>query len=126
MQGSSSMGGGQTVAPGNQAPKRDARGIPVISAPAQSPAGFNQPPGTPGAAPASSPAPSQGNAGPLPPCSRRVTDNCTQTYERHHGDTTTAAADTGAAAGDNATADSGTSTTTTTTRHHRRHRAHRK
>ena len=32
-----------TSAPGNSAPERDARGIPVISDPADVPAGFNQP-----------------------------------------------------------------------------------
>src|SRR4051812_47034836 len=32
-----------TSAPGNSAPERDARGIPVISDPAEVPAGFNQP-----------------------------------------------------------------------------------
>ena len=74
--------GGMTVAPGNTAPERDARGIAVISEPAVSPPGWNQPAGTPGAAPASGPAPSMGTAGPLPPCSRTVTDRCTQTYER--------------------------------------------
>jgi len=76
--------GGQTVAPSNAAPERDARGIPVISAPATAPAGYNLAPGTPGAAPASGPAPTMGNAGDLPPCSRKVTDHCTQTYERPH------------------------------------------
>src|SRR3954451_8205444 len=73
-----------TVAPSNAAPERDARGIPVISADATAPAGWNQAPGTPGAAPASQPAPSMGNAGALPPCTRKVTDHCTQTYERPH------------------------------------------
>jgi hypothetical protein len=76
---------GQTVAPDNSAPERDARGIAVISAPATAPAGYNQPPqtvpaGTP--APAMGPAASMGSAGPLPPCTRTVTDRCTQTYER--------------------------------------------
>jgi hypothetical protein len=76
---------GQTVAPDNSAPELDARGIPVISAPATAPAGYNEPPrtvpaGTP--APAMGPAPTMGSAGPLPPCTRTVTDRCTQTYER--------------------------------------------
>jgi hypothetical protein len=76
---------GQTVAPDNSAPERDARGIADISAPASAPAGYNQPPqtvpaGTP--APTMGPAPTQGSAGPLPPCTRTVTDHCTQTYER--------------------------------------------
>lgn len=71
------------VAPGNSAPARDARGIPVVSAPAVAPPGWNVPYGsatTP--APASQPAPSMGAATDLPPCSRTVTDRCVQTYER--------------------------------------------
>lgn len=77
--------GGQTVAPDNSAPERDARGIAVISAPATAPSGYNQPPqtvpaGTP--APAMGLAPTMGSAGSLPPCTRTVTDRCTQTYER--------------------------------------------
>ena len=82
--GQGSMAAGPTSAPSNAAPERDARGIPVISAEATAPAGWNQAPGTPGAAPASQPAPTMGNAGDLPPCSRKVTDHCTQTYERPH------------------------------------------
>jgi hypothetical protein len=120
MQGTGAGAGGQTVEPSNAAPKRDARGVPVISAPATSPAGWNQPPGTPGAAPANQPAATQGNAGPLPPCTRKVTDNCTQTYERSHGPAgdAMAAAPNGDAA---ATADTDTTTTKTTTHHRRRH-----
>jgi hypothetical protein len=123
MQGTGAGAGGQTVEPGNAAPKRDARGVPVISAPATSPAGWNQPPGTPGAAPASQPAPTQGNEGPLPPCTRKVTDHCTQTYERNHGaagDATAAAATTG---DPTATADNDAGMTKKTT-HHRRSRHH--
>jgi hypothetical protein len=76
-------GHGQTVAPGNTAVERDARGIPVVSAPATAPAGWNQPLGSgTGTAPANQPAASMGAAGDLPPCSRTVTDRCTQTYER--------------------------------------------
>jgi hypothetical protein len=71
-----------TVAPGNMNPERDARGIAVVSDPATAPAGWNAPPGTPGVANASASAPPQGSAGPLPPCTRTVTDRCTQTYER--------------------------------------------
>jgi hypothetical protein len=72
-----------TVAPNNSAPARDARGIPVVSAPATAPAGWNVPYGTGAAtAPASQPAPSMGAATDLPPCSRTVTDRCVQTYER--------------------------------------------
>ncbi len=74
---------GTPVATSNSAPERDARGIPVVSESATAPAGWNAPPGS-GApvADASTPAPSQGSAGELPPCSRTVTDRCTQTYER--------------------------------------------
>ncbi|HEX8482804.1 MAG TPA: hypothetical protein VF650_12955 [Allosphingosinicella sp.] len=76
--------GGQTVAPGNTSPETDARGIRVISAPAQAPAGYNQPAQllAPGAAMPTVAAPTPSAAGPLPPCSRTVTDRCTQTYER--------------------------------------------
>jgi hypothetical protein len=75
----------QTVAPDNSAPELDARGIPVISAPASAPSGYNQPPrtflaGTP--PPAAATAPTTASSGPLPPCTRTVTDRCTQTYER--------------------------------------------
>ncbi|HEX8191805.1 MAG TPA: hypothetical protein VF552_02810 [Allosphingosinicella sp.] len=74
---------GSTVAPGNTSVERDARGIPVVSAPATAPAGWNQPLGSgTGTAPASQPAASMGAATDLPPCSRTVTDRCTQTYER--------------------------------------------
>ena len=74
---------GQTVAPGNQAPERDARGIPVVSDPAQAPAGFNQAPqvGGTGASPSTPPAPQPSNEN-YPACSRTVTDNCVQSYER--------------------------------------------
>ncbi len=76
------------VAPGNTAPERDARGIPVISDPATAPPGTNQPftvpPGaqvvlSPNQREAFTPQPSTGEK---PPCSRTITDNCTQTYER--------------------------------------------
>jgi hypothetical protein len=77
--------GGTPVAPSNAAPERDARGIPVVSAEAVAPTGYNQPAqvgpaGTlaPPATPAAMPP-----AGDLPPCTRKVTDHCTQTYERH-------------------------------------------
>ena len=75
---------GQPVAPDNSNPERDARGIPVISAPAVAPSGYNQPVRT---VPAGTPVPSvapptPSSSGPLPPCTRTVTDRCTQTYER--------------------------------------------
>jgi hypothetical protein len=83
---------GQTAMPGNADPEHDARGIAVISDAATVPAGYN---GTP--------APLNGMGGPLvdpsdtaatgepaaipdasyPACTRSVTDNCLQTYERH-------------------------------------------
>lgn len=76
----------QVVAPGNTAPERDARGIPVISDPAIAPAGFNQAPGMNGVGgplvdPSQPPAPQPATEA-YPPCSRTVTDNCIQTYER--------------------------------------------
>jgi hypothetical protein len=82
--GSMPMPGGAAQAAGNQAPERDARGIAVISAGASAPQGYNQPAQT-GPAGTIQPTPtvsSMGSAGNLPPCSRKVTDHCTQTYER--------------------------------------------
>ena len=77
----------QTVAPGNSAPETDARGIAVISDPATAPAGTNEPVSVPPGARVV-PNPNQAAAfatqpstGEKPPCSRTVTDNCTQTYE---------------------------------------------
>jgi hypothetical protein len=70
-----------TATMSNGTPERDARGIPVVSADAMAPGGWNQGPheaGT-GTAPSTAPMPA---AGDLPPCSRTVTDRCTQTYER--------------------------------------------
>ncbi len=80
----STMRTGQTVAPGNTSPETDARGIPVVSAPATAPAGYNEGART---VPAGSPmptvtAPAPTASGTLPPCTRTVTDRCTQTYER--------------------------------------------
>ncbi len=75
----------QPVAPGNSEPERDARNIPVVSDPATAPAGTNAPvpPGpvtiNPNQAAAFATQPSTGEK---PPCSRTITDNCTQTYER--------------------------------------------
>ncbi|MEA3016061.1 MAG: hypothetical protein QOI38_783 [Sphingomonadales bacterium] len=79
MQTTGGVNGGGMVAPGNTRPATDARGIPVISAPAVAPQGWN---GNGPPAPASGPAPSMGAATDLPPCSRTVTDRCVQTYER--------------------------------------------
>src|SRR6218665_159553 len=76
----------QPVAPANSAPERDSRGITVVSDPATAPAGTNATvtQGTqfrvnPNQAAAFATQPSTGEK---PPCSRTVTDNCTQTYER--------------------------------------------
>ena len=69
--------------PSNSAPERDARGIPVISDPATVPAGFNNPPGMGGPmVDASSPPAPMAADSTYPACSRTVTDNCVQTYER--------------------------------------------
>jgi hypothetical protein len=80
------MATSQTVAPSNANPERDARGIPVISDPATAPAGFNQAPGMNGMGgplvDASSPPATQPSDASYPACTRTVTDNCLQTYER--------------------------------------------
>ena len=76
----------QTVPPGNSAPERDARGIAVVSDPATAPPGVNGPvPTGPLVAPATDQRAAfatQPSTGEKPPCSRTITDNCTQTYER--------------------------------------------
>ena len=83
--------GTQTSAPGNSAPERDARGIPVVSDPAEVPAGANQ---ATSVAPGSvfTPNPNQQSvfaprpaAQDYPACSRTVTDHCVQSYERGAG-----------------------------------------
>lgn len=76
----------------DQAPARDARGIPVVSEQANVPAGVNQtvqaPAGatfqysTDNSAFAARPATAT-----YPPCERGQTDRCTQTYERGGGAT---------------------------------------
>ncbi len=74
-------------APAVQRPARDSRGIPVVSEAATPPAGTNQPFHVPQGAQvvlnpnqqAFAPQPAQGE---MPPCSRTVTDRCTQTHER--------------------------------------------
>jgi len=75
--------GGSTVAPGNTAPARDARNIPVISDPAVAPPGFNQPaqPGGTGVPASARPTPQPATEN-YPVCSRTVTDNCVQGHER--------------------------------------------
>lgn len=73
----------QMSAPGNSAPQRDARGVTVISAPADVPAGWNEAPrvGGTGAPATARPAPTPATED-YPICSRTVTDNCVQSYER--------------------------------------------
>ena len=74
---------GQQVAPSNADPEHDARGIAVISDPATVPTGFNSPPGMGGPlVDASQNAAPQPATESYPACSRTVTDNCVQTYER--------------------------------------------
>lgn len=73
-----------TVAPGNTEPKRDARGIPVVSDPATAPPGVNAPPPPGPAVPAPNQAAAfqtQPSTETYPPCTATVTDNCVQTYE---------------------------------------------
>jgi hypothetical protein len=128
--GGTGMAPGGTSAPSNASPKRDARGVPVVSAPAEAPAGYNQPPNSAGAAPSTGTSPTMAPAGPLPPCTRKVTDHCTQTYERHRsgggaGMASSGGGDAAAATTDmSGGGDSATTTTTTTTKkkttHHRR------
>ena len=81
-----------TVAPGNQNPEEDARGIEVVSDPATAPAGANQPVSAPAGAtvvPSANQsavfAPSPGQED-YPACSKQVTDNCVQAYERGRRD----------------------------------------
>jgi len=64
------------VQPSNADPEHDARGIPVISDVAYVPPGFN---GIPGGAMGG---PSEGTDQSYPACTREVTDNCIQLYER--------------------------------------------
>ena len=74
-----------TVPPSNAAPERDSRNIVVVSDPAVAPAGTNGPvPAGPAAVNPNQAAAfaTQPSTGEKPPCSRTVTDNCTQTYER--------------------------------------------
>jgi len=80
--------GSQSSAPSNADPKKDARGIEVISAPAEVPAGANEAVTVPAGVQAV-PAPNQAQvftprpgAEEYPACSRTVTDNCVQAYER--------------------------------------------
>jgi hypothetical protein len=84
--GTAMSGGGGQVAPGNTNPETDARGIPVISAPADAPSGANAPvPSGATLVPAANQAQvftTQQSTENYPACSRTVTDNCVQAYER--------------------------------------------
>jgi hypothetical protein len=75
------------VQPGNASPERDARGIPVISAAAIVPAGWNGIAGSGEAmgGPLLDPATGEpmADTATWPACTRTVTDHCLQTYERH-------------------------------------------
>lgn len=74
---------GGVIQPGNAAPERDARGIPVISAPAFVPAGWN---GSVGPA-VGGPLVDSSTGDPVdadevyPACTAQITDNCVQAYE---------------------------------------------
>jgi hypothetical protein len=73
------------VQPSNANPEHDARGIAVISDPAVVPAGFNGTTGTGVGGPLVDPATGATATGAEmshPACTRTVTDNCVQTYER--------------------------------------------
>ena len=69
-------------------PERDARGIPVVSAPATAPSGANQTVAIqPGAQVVPAPNQSavfttQASSKTYPPCTKDMTDGCVQTYER--------------------------------------------
>ncbi len=71
--------GPTTIPPDNSAPQPDNAGTPVISNPAQAPAGFNQPPqmGGTGVPADARPTPQPATQN-YPRCSRTVTDNCVQ------------------------------------------------
>jgi hypothetical protein len=73
---------GAVVQPDNTAPKRDARGVPVISAPAVVPIGYNGTTGNAMGGPLLDPTSGQPiAAASARPCTRTVTDHCVQTYE---------------------------------------------
>lgn len=74
---------GQVVEPSNAAPRRDARGVPVISAPAIAPIGYNGTTGEAMGGPLLDPTTGQAaGAASTRACTRTVTDHCVQTYER--------------------------------------------
>ncbi len=82
---------GAALAQNSGTPAIDARGIPVVSAPATAPAGANQTVTVPAGATVTV-NPDQGAvftpmtaSGDMPACSKSVTDRCMQTYEGHGG-----------------------------------------
>ena len=81
---STTMASAQVVQPGNMNPERDARGIPVISAPAMVPAGWNGTMGSAMGGPLVDPATGEtvGSDATYPACTATVTDNCVQAYTR--------------------------------------------
>ena len=81
---STTMASTQVVQPGNMNPERDARGIPVISAPAMVPGGWNGTMGSAMGGPLVDPATGEavGSDATYPACTATVTDNCVQAYTR--------------------------------------------
>jgi hypothetical protein len=83
MQTAMAPASGQVVEAGNSNPERDARGILVRSAPAYVPVGWNGMPGPAVGGPVvNATGDVVGSDESYPACSRTVTDNCVQTYER--------------------------------------------
>ena len=83
-----SAGMAQTVAPGNSAPEKDARGIAVVSDAAVAPSGANV---AIQVQPGAKVVPAENQSAVFtatastktyPPCTKGVTDGCVQTYER--------------------------------------------
>lgn len=73
------------LAQGSGSMARDARGIPVISNPAQVPEGANLPPSTDGPRDPQTVFAPRPSAGDYPACTKEVTDNCIQKHERGKG-----------------------------------------
>jgi hypothetical protein len=80
----STPAGDPVAEPSNADPERDARGIPVISASARVPDGYNGVSGTAVGGPLLDPATGAelSDDASYPACTASVTDNCVQTYER--------------------------------------------
>ena len=80
---------GPVVQPSNADPEHDARGIAVISDPAMVPSGWNGVTGTAVGGPLVDPTTGETVSAvddSHPPCTKDVTDNCLQTYERGRAD----------------------------------------